>query len=451
MVIISLVRSNRSKRVGFLKTKNRINVLLSRSQLGLYLIGNTETYSTTPMWTEILGMLMARNLVGTSLTLRCPRHTESELVVSTPEDFSTLSPEGGCQLLCNRPRSGCGHICEARCHSDSMHKIFTCNKRCERTHPGCGHSCRKNCGDDCGICKAKVDGVLLECGHTVNGLECYLSKDLSELSGICCNTPIQRVVPGCEHMVTIPCSENVRSPFFRCSQPCGVLLPCGHSCPKSYEKCLEINENGKKTTQHATCAQLCGESLRSCNHTRCNNKCQEQCSPCTKNCSWSCEHRGECSMHCSAPCDRLPCNERCSKMLRCGHQCPGLCGEVCLESYCLTCKDDGPFVSPIIALGCGHTFLVQILDTEFSISDVYQTDQDGGFTDLKEPTAFLNCVPKCPECKSPLRNHLVQRYNRLMNRVVQDKMLMECLTAREVGYHELLCRIAQLEDAFEGQ
>ena len=43
VVIISLVRSSEESKVGFLKTNNRINVLLSRAQHGMYLISNTDT------------------------------------------------------------------------------------------------------------------------------------------------------------------------------------------------------------------------------------------------------------------------------------------------------------------------------------------------------------------------------------------------------------------------
>lgn len=39
VVIVSLVRSNHEKRCGFLRTTNRINVLLSRAKHGMYIIG----------------------------------------------------------------------------------------------------------------------------------------------------------------------------------------------------------------------------------------------------------------------------------------------------------------------------------------------------------------------------------------------------------------------------
>ncbi|RMX83819.1 hypothetical protein D0869_05025, partial [Hortaea werneckii] len=43
VVVISLVRSNKERKPGFLKTPNRINVLLSRAQHGMYIIGNSDT------------------------------------------------------------------------------------------------------------------------------------------------------------------------------------------------------------------------------------------------------------------------------------------------------------------------------------------------------------------------------------------------------------------------
>ncbi|TEY84121.1 hypothetical protein BOTCAL_0021g00440 [Botryotinia calthae] len=74
VVIVSLVRSNKENNVGFLRTTNRINVLLSRAQHGMYLIGNSETYSSVAMWKHVLGMLRETNSVGDSFALCCPRH-----------------------------------------------------------------------------------------------------------------------------------------------------------------------------------------------------------------------------------------------------------------------------------------------------------------------------------------------------------------------------------------
>ncbi|KAM0136661.1 hypothetical protein ACHAP3_004408 [Botrytis cinerea] len=109
VVIVSLVRSNKEKNVGFLRTTNRINVLLSRAQHGMYLIGNSETYSSVAMWKHVLGMLRETNSVGNSFALCCPRHPETEIQVSEPDDFARWSPEGGCNLSCNKRLPDCGH------------------------------------------------------------------------------------------------------------------------------------------------------------------------------------------------------------------------------------------------------------------------------------------------------------------------------------------------------
>ena len=102
VIVISLVRSNKEKTVGFLKTTNRINVLLSRAKHGMYIIGNADTYSNIPMWAQVIGMLRGNDSVGGSFSLCCPRHAETEILVSKPEDFAILSPEGGCRKTCDR-------------------------------------------------------------------------------------------------------------------------------------------------------------------------------------------------------------------------------------------------------------------------------------------------------------------------------------------------------------
>ncbi|KAG4430773.1 hypothetical protein IFR05_013742 [Cadophora sp. M221] len=107
VVIVSLVRSNHEKKVGFLKTSNRINALLSRAQHGLYLIGNAETYSNVSMWNDVLGLLRADDakevaswlavdasaIAAISAWLDAIRNrcTESFLVQSLASAFTTLA------------------------------------------------------------------------------------------------------------------------------------------------------------------------------------------------------------------------------------------------------------------------------------------------------------------------------------------------------------------------
>ncbi|KAL8823199.1 MAG: hypothetical protein Q9191_006082 [Dirinaria sp. TL-2023a] len=96
VIIVSLVRSNDERRCGFLKTSNRINVLLSRARHGMYVIGNADTARCVPMWDQVITILENDGNIGQSLALCCPRHKETSMEVSEPDDFSILSPEGGC-------------------------------------------------------------------------------------------------------------------------------------------------------------------------------------------------------------------------------------------------------------------------------------------------------------------------------------------------------------------
>ncbi|KFY08522.1 hypothetical protein V492_06159 [Pseudogymnoascus sp. VKM F-4246] len=95
VIVVSLVRSNKEQKCGFLRTSNRINVLLSRARHGMYIIGNSNTSRPVPMWAEVLSILERSNNIGRSLALCCPRHKETAIEVSVPDDFSRLAPEGG--------------------------------------------------------------------------------------------------------------------------------------------------------------------------------------------------------------------------------------------------------------------------------------------------------------------------------------------------------------------
>ncbi|KAF7560256.1 hypothetical protein G7046_g3885 [Stylonectria norvegica] len=99
IIVISLVRSNPQRNCGFLSTSNRINVLLSRAQHGMYIIGNSDTYQKVPMWADIVRILSAGDNLGTKLELQCARHPTTAIAVSQPDHFAQLSPESGIQPL----------------------------------------------------------------------------------------------------------------------------------------------------------------------------------------------------------------------------------------------------------------------------------------------------------------------------------------------------------------
>ncbi|KXZ51993.1 hypothetical protein GPECTOR_10g1015 [Gonium pectorale] len=131
VVIASLVRSNDSGSVGFLREPERINVLLSRARHGMILIGNAATLRNAKSpearrhWGRVLGALDAAGAVTRGLPVACQSHGTVGLV-DTPEAFVQLTPDGGCQRPCHAVLP-CGHPCMRRCHPcDPGHEYSGC-------------------------------------------------------------------------------------------------------------------------------------------------------------------------------------------------------------------------------------------------------------------------------------------------------------------------------------
>jgi hypothetical protein len=279
IIVVSLVRSNLQRKVGFLRTENRINVLLSRAKNGMYLIGNSETYLDIPMWADVHNQLFRAGSVGNEIELCCPRHKDTPLTCSEPGDFALKSPEGGCILPCSRRLEPCGHQCQARCHSQTLHDAFMCQQPCPRIRKTCDHECLKLCGERCGPCMAKVHDIELPCGHIKQTLMCYQQLNLAS---VVCTAPAYKIVPKCGHTITTKCCTNVEGEGFHCPQPCSDILPCGHQCSGSCSKCSQ--EDGNVT--HRSCNKVCDRPYGSCNH-RCAQVCHVG-NPCG-NCKAPCE------------------------------------------------------------------------------------------------------------------------------------------------------------------
>ncbi|KAN0075671.1 hypothetical protein V8E54_006941 [Elaphomyces granulatus] len=216
VVVISLVRSNEQNKCGFLRTSNRINVLLSRAKHGMYIIGNSATSSHVPMWAQVIEILRGSGNFGNILQLQCPRHPEFPIEVSEPDHFLQYSPEGGCDLQCIN-RLPCGHGCVQKCHSELLHNAVYCPEPCLRPRKGCDHSCLKRCGDPCPAkCNFPVFKAerVLPCGHLEPNLPCWQDKDLSSVR---CHKAVEKVVPVCKHQVVVHCYidvANVKRVFF---------------------------------------------------------------------------------------------------------------------------------------------------------------------------------------------------------------------------------------------
>lgn len=467
VIIISLVRCNEERKCGFLKTSNRINVLLSRARHGMYIIGNTETARPVPMWNKAITILEKDGNVGQTLSLCCPRHKETVIDVSKPDDFSIYSPEGGCNEMCIL-RLSCGHACVNKCHSESLHKSVKCLERCQRVKKGCDHSCLKVCGDPCDSkCQTQMKNITLPCGHVQAKLSCHQAQAPER---VLCSVLVETVKSGCKHRVKVRCHEVPLAANIPCNATCGVSLKCGHNCKQICKKCSIRGENGRimeishgtcKTTcnrQYTTCNHSCSETCHGdrpcrlclepcevrCSHSQCSKECHEPCMPCVEYCTWSCPHRGTCRLPCAVPCDLLPCSKRCSQTLGCGHQCPSICGERCPESrYCQECANESiknmmvDYImgstyaeinlndNPCVIPSCGHILTLESMDGHMEMRNFYNISDDPNAEDsivaLKSRSVpFSNSELKnCPMCRGPLRN--INRYGRIIRRAWIDE------------------------------
>lgn len=463
VVVISLVRSNKMNNCGFLKTSNRINVLLSRAQHGMFIIGNSETAGSVQMWADVLDILHTSGQIGNAFELQCPRHPDRQIAAAKPDDFTQFSPEGGCNLKCDR-RLGCGHSCVNKCHSDLLHDAVVCLEPCPRPFKGCDHSCPRTCGVACPEkCKVIVFDAArtLPCAHRKTDLPCWQAQDLSTVA---CEVRVLRTIPGCNHKIELPCHVDFRSNSFLCPARCDELRPCGHACTHRCHTCKTRANEVIIEANHGICQQVCDRNYSTCHHScketchgdkpcplcqapcevfcghsRCNKKCHEPCAPCAEQtCASHCPH-SKCSLPCAAPCDWIPCSTRCEKLLSCGHQCPSLCGEACPDpKFCQICATDSvkdqqvDFIEmltyrevdldedPCLFPPCGHIMTMTNMDGHMDMAKHYLSAPDGMFVGLQPAPPFSSDDLKaCPTCRAPLR--CISRYGRIIRRALLDE------------------------------
>ncbi|PKX98448.1 putative NF-X1 finger and helicase domain protein [Aspergillus novofumigatus IBT 16806] len=466
VVVISLVRSNSRNRCGFLRTSNRINVLLSRAQHGMYIIGNSETCTYVPMWAQVIDILRQSGNIGSQLELQCPRHPDTPLLVSTPHHFLQLSPEG------------------QKCHSELLHNAAYCPQPCPRPRKGCTHPCVKRCGDPCpDRCMVKVykEDRKLECGHSMPTLPCWQDQDLSTVR---CKVAVAKTVERCKHEITVECHQDVKLATFKCTAQCNALLTCGHTCKRPCHHCVQLLDWEDVRIDHGRCQQKCGRKHSTCahfcsavchgdepcppcgepcdvqcGHSKCTKKCREPCTPCAEErCFSRCPHSA-CTMPCAAPCNHIPCSKRCDQKLQCGHQCPSLCGERCpSDKYCQTCASKGikhqvvDFIlgetyeninldeNPCIFPRCGHFLTMESMDGQMALQEHYELDEQGRPMSIKDSTRpfSMDDIKTCATCRG---------YGRLVRRALLDestKKFILYLNREYVPLEEELARQVKL-------
>jgi len=223
-VIISLVRSNDRRKVGFLNVLNRRCVAQSRAKCGLYFIGNRQTLSHNKDWNVLIEELTKTHCVDTTIPLQCPVHpTTTRLSVSSGDDIplkqSFCSVVCGCHMPCQQ------HVCKKTCQPRHSHNV--CHQRVKFNFPKCGHSGERECHEDENeqICHAKVSFYFTICKH-LGYRKCYQKDE------------------------DVTCSEKCIK-ILKCSHPCEKKCgePCNHSSCSVCQKIREAEEEKRRQAE----------------------------------------------------------------------------------------------------------------------------------------------------------------------------------------------------------
>ena len=334
-IIVSLVRSNHERRIGFLKALNRRCVAQSRSRCGLYFIGNVQTLSSDVRWKALIDQMLLDGRVGKTIPLHCPNH-QSENVLDAAS-FSDIKLRDFCEKPCPLPMdcrehqcprvcqpshshnkcqelvnfvfSRCGHSATKECHQNESQLL--CQKPCQRK-AWCGeHQCPKYCQPEHShmICLVEVNFKFSSCGHPSTKKCWQLEKDL------CCQEPCPRNLERCGHPCDLKCGQVCRPE--RCRKPCEFEMNCRHPCPY---------ECGPKHS-HEACNATVNFKFTSCGHDgtkECFQKEEDIC--CEEPCPRKLEKCGHpCALKCGEVCDSMKCNRQCEFEMDCGHRCRKRC------------------------------------------------------------------------------------------------------------------------------
>jgi hypothetical protein len=195
------------------------------------------------------------------------------------------------------------------------------------------------------------------------------SHEMDDLTKVKCERKVEKKLPFCEHFSTIACHQDPAK--IDCRSLCGQEMSCcSRRCAAQCHRCMRLSAPGGKPSsnpvsrsihsphfcqrllycQHPcnlTCSQDhscnsdCREPCRQeCSHHKCDKPCSEPCPPCMDPCEWRCMHQA-CPVPCGSVsgifvvflvanlvqiCSRLPCDQPCLQLLKCGHLCPS--GEI---------------------------------------------------------------------------------------------------------------------------
>ncbi|CAE6473590.1 unnamed protein product [Rhizoctonia solani] len=454
VVILSLVRNNGTpfdkhisslqhtggrSNVGFLRSKNRTNVGLSRAKHGMYIFGNApELAQASDMWATVLQELHQSGSIGDGLPITCQRHPDYVEWVRQPGRLPIVSPDGGCLRPCAEPLP-CGHVCPFKCHSDDPKHMTTrqsetagsqfetsdfpvvmctqlphatslvCPKKSSVT-PESKSNCRfANTKQRC--LAAKIQLRIRVKNHAEWALRVarnHVQPSVEPAKNLVHPTPDVLVLDG-SHALTILNMFVVAS--------CAVDIRAKTNARKDTPARVHARTNVAKYAPMAPA--VC--------HARC---------PAGRVCGLA---HGTVSIYSVRPLVEwrvldflvtrnapIPYNVVTPAL-------PVVCGEPCVQQTCRFCasdntldsivdlvmhtslrdlEDDGSLDSMTITLPCRHVFTVETLDGITSLGDFYEKDAAGNWMKSITPddTGEIRTRPVCPSCRGNIDS---RRYGRV--------------------------------------
>ncbi|ODM88663.1 NFX1-type zinc finger-containing protein 1 [Orchesella cincta] len=336
IILLSLVRSNKEDKIGFVGIDNRICVALSEPNT-MYIVGNLDSLMRAHRWK-----------CGESLELSCTQHG-NKTRVSERSHFAPLKL-GGCGLNCELILE-CAHRCPLPCHGKD-HSNTLVNKRSTNVLPNVGRSalhakhlflktslvdtswrlrvlwipltykcsfivtkelpCELKhekdlpCHKDVSLikCEVPVEKTLKPCGH-IQTVQCHQPID-----EVACDFEIEHTFPVCNHVRRIYCFQKSKA---SCVDNCESILTCGHECTLHVMSIL---------IQIKDCTRSCSFGHPCSTKHRCYEKCR-LCQTLTKK-QLDCGHEDEVPCHKHPPNTPVCCGD--PKVLTCGHEQLVKCG-----------------------------------------------------------------------------------------------------------------------------
>ena len=262
IVIVSMVRSNDDKQLGFVKLLNRRCVAQSRAKRAVIFIGNYQTLYEGRHWKRFLDSLADEGYLGQFLPIVCPKHPLNKISINNSSCFPS---ENYCTETCDTIMHCKAHKCQRPCMPSHDHVICTATVKYRQPS---------------------------KCDH-IRSRKCF-----ENLSDIICREPCPKVLP-CTHKCPKPCEPRHDHPEVPEEQFSSLMRRYLSSLPKATP---EVAIYCSVRVKH-TCSVCKKEGEKGCSEAEADFKCLGICvrklackHPCTRKCHETCPTIKECEL-----------------------------------------------------------------------------------------------------------------------------------------------------------